>query len=87
MDSQTKSKSSQQIVVPSEKLRIGFVGAGNMAFAICEGLITSGKLNLLVCIPINNYLSHFTGYVKPDQIYSTAPSNNNVRKFKVKLQL
>jgi len=47
----------------NEQIRIGFIGAGNMAYALCAGLINSG-------------------YVKPNQISASAPSNNNICKFK-----
>lgn len=55
--------SDPKVKCPNDRLRIGFVGAGNMATAICEGLINSK-------------------YVKPEQIYASAPSNNNIRRFK-----
>lgn len=69
-------------------LRIGFIGAGNMAQAIGISLIEKGKSSFKPQI-IPNSVSHshqsndtcdfHTGLVKPDQICVSAPSNRNFK--------
>lgn len=76
--------SDPKVKCPNDRLRIGFVGAGNMATAICEGLINSSKAAQQEFYLVSNvFLLPLLEYVKPEQIYASAPSNNNIRRFKV----
>lgn len=74
---------SKQAVHPS-KLRVGFIGAGNIAIALARGFIDSG--NVLIFKKFFFFQFHdfsFKGYLKANQIYVSAPSLNNSSNFKV----
>ena len=71
-------------LVQFDRFRVGFVGAGNIVDALCRGLIRSGFVYSFLGVGNSNKcLIYFkTGNFKPNQIYTTAPSNSNIIKFR-----
>ncbi|XP_056122428.1 pyrroline-5-carboxylate reductase 3 isoform X1 [Rhinichthys klamathensis goyatoka] len=61
-DSSGKSSDSPGIQPDVCQLKIGFIGAGNMAFGIAQGIIASGKVpptNIIISAPSINNLPRF----------------------------
>lgn len=62
-------------------LNLGFIGAGNMARAICEGMVKKGiqLWNILYFFPTNPYIS---GLVNYRQISVSAPRETTLEPWK-----
>lgn len=68
------------------KQRLGFIGAGNMANAICEGLVRKGKFLLEIILFIITYLKSVLdlGRVTYSQIYVSGPRLQHLESWKKK---
>ncbi|KAK9956983.1 hypothetical protein ABG768_014681 [Culter alburnus] len=61
-ESSVRSSDSPAIQTDVCQLKIGFIGAGNMAFGIAQGIIASGKIppsNIIISAPSTNNLPRF----------------------------
>lgn len=66
-------------------IKIGFIGAGNMAQALGKGMITSGNF-LDLCNAFYSYVIQslyiFKGLVKADQLWASAPDDGTLDAWK-----